>query len=348
MSKNPGITLETQRLIIREFKKDDWRAAHEYGSDPEVVQFVPFGPNTEKDTRDFINRIIDQQKTQPRILYTLALVNKSEDRLIGSCELRITGPTEKTAEIGYVLNRQYWQQGYMTEAARAIIAFGFQQLGLHRIFATCYPVNTGSYGVMEKIGMHREGYLREYKLVKGAWRDCLLYSILETEFQNPLANAASTCHANPIEYLADPPDGWALVQPLWEKLRDHHTASSQYFKDYFSGVTWESRKKKLQDKTQDGLLHLNLAQDSRTGSYIAYCITSLDSEKQGEIESIFVERDYRKSGIGDALMTRALAWLDSVGAEKRAVSVAEGNENAFGFYRRYNLYPRLTILEQKQ
>lgn len=350
MSKNPGITLQTPRLIIREFKKDDWQAAHEYGSDPEVVQYVPFGPNTEKDTKDFVKKVLDDQKKQPRLSYTLVLVTRSDNRLIGSCELRITSPAEKSGEIGYVLHRNYWGQGYMTEAAREMIAFGFQQLNLHRIYATCYPVNTGSYRVMEKIGMQREGYLREYKLIKGTWRDCLLYSILEKEFRNQVANSQlpRSVAENKIEYLQNPQDSWSLIQPLWEKLRDHHAANSQYFKDYFSGVTFDARKKRLLDKTQAGLLHFGLAKDSQTGSFIGYCITSLNTEKEGEIESIFVERDYRLSGVGDGLMTRAVAWLDSVGAEKRIVSVAEGNENAFGFYRRYDFYPRLTILEQKR
>ena len=66
----------------------------------------------------------------------------------------------KEGEIGYILNRRYWNQGYMTEAARKVVSFGFEQLGLHRIIATCDPANIGSYRVMEKIGMQREGLFK--------------------------------------------------------------------------------------------------------------------------------------------------------------------------------------------
>jgi [ribosomal protein S5]-alanine N-acetyltransferase len=179
MSKNSPVILETARLLIREFKKDDWRAAHEYGSDPDVVKYVLFGPNTEKDTRNFVQKVIECQKVQPRVLFSLALEVKTTNQMIGSCEIKITDAPNQTGEIGYILNRNYWNQGYISEAARAVVSFGFEKLRLHRIYATCDPANTGSYRVMEKIGMKREGYLRECKLIKGSWRDCLIYSILE-------------------------------------------------------------------------------------------------------------------------------------------------------------------------
>jgi len=73
--------------------------------------------------------------------------------------------------LGYLLNRKYWNQGYITEATRKVIAFGFEQLGLHRIIASCDPANIGSYRVMEKIGMQREGYLAGRENVQGVWRD---------------------------------------------------------------------------------------------------------------------------------------------------------------------------------
>jgi len=72
---------------------------------------------------------------------------------------------------------------YATEAARALLTFGFGQLRLHRIFATCDPANTASARVLEKIGMQREGLLREHEWVKGRWRDSFLYAILDHEWK---------------------------------------------------------------------------------------------------------------------------------------------------------------------
>ena len=125
--------------------------------------------------------MLSRQKEQPRIVYTFALVRREDNKLIGSCGITIRSEPNKEAEMGYILNKSHWNQGYTTEAANRLMRFGFQQLGLHRIYATCDPANVASFKVMEKIGMKREGLLRQHKLEKGKWRDSLLYSILEQE-----------------------------------------------------------------------------------------------------------------------------------------------------------------------
>ena len=81
----------------------------------------------------------------------------------------------------YVLNRNFWNKGYVTEAVKRVIDFGFSELGLHRIYATLAPENVTSVRVLEKAGMRREGHLREHKYIKGEWRDSLLYAIFESE-----------------------------------------------------------------------------------------------------------------------------------------------------------------------
>jgi RimJ/RimL family protein N-acetyltransferase len=177
------MTLETERLILREFQETDFEAVHEYGSDPEVVRYLEWGPNTEHDTRNYLQSQIAQQDQQARRVYGLALVLKTSGGLIGACGIHIARPEHKEAFIGYVLNKNYWNQGYITEAARRVVQFGFENLGLHRIYATCDPANVASARVMEKVGMKREGQLREHKLAKGRWRDSLLYAILEQEYR---------------------------------------------------------------------------------------------------------------------------------------------------------------------
>ncbi len=74
----------------------------------------------------------------------------------------------------------------------------------------------------------------------------------------------------------------------------------------------------------------------------------LSQEKTGEIESIFVEEGYRSRGIGSALVERALAWLDTNDSVRNRVSIADGNEAAFSFYKKFGFYPRMTVLEQKK
>jgi len=183
MEKKNSLILLTRRIRLRELREEDWQAMHEYASDPQVVEYLPFGPNEEKDTRDYLQKEIANQIAEPRMAYCLAIIQRNEDRLIGTCRITITSPENQEGEIGYTLNRQYWGHGYMTEAAQKVITFGFKKLGLHRIFATCDYRNTRSYRVMEKVGMQKEGLLRGYKFFKGIRHDCFIYSILKPDWQ---------------------------------------------------------------------------------------------------------------------------------------------------------------------
>jgi RimJ/RimL family protein N-acetyltransferase len=158
---------------------------HEYASDPQVVRFMSWGPNTEEETREFIQKSIDYQKEIPRVNYSLAVVLRDGNRLIGSCGIYESNIQNREGWIGYCLNRQFWGQGYATEAARALLEFGFTHLNLHRIFALCDTANTASAHVMEKIGMQYEGRFRENLQCRGAWRDSLLYAILDREWKTP-------------------------------------------------------------------------------------------------------------------------------------------------------------------
>jgi [ribosomal protein S5]-alanine N-acetyltransferase len=351
MQESESLLLQTERLILREFREEDWQAVHEYGSDPETVKYMIFGPNTEEDTKAFIQRELGHQKEMPRSVYNFALINRNTCRLIGACAMMIRNAENKEGEIGYILNRSYWNQGYMSEAAARVISFGFERLGLHRIFATCDPANTGSYRVMEKNGMQREGYLREYRRFKGVWRDFLMYSILEKEWSerkhDSLTKTASES-AKVFEYREGDQKDLELIRPLWEKLKEHHMAVSMYRKDYYSNFKFEIRKEKLLEKSRDGALYIDLVSALSKKEFIGYCVTSIDAQKQGEIESIYVEKEYRGASIGDNLMKRALSWLESRAAGERVLRVAEGNEAVFAFYRRYAFYPRTTILEQRE
>ena len=164
-----NLTLITGPLVLREFTKGDWQAVHEYASDPEVVRYMDWGPNAEKETRDFIRRAMASYEKDPRREYQFAVTLEKENRLIGSCGLCVSNPDHQEAWIGYCFNRHSWGKGYATEAARRLVAFGFDELKLHRIFATCDPQNKGSVRVLEKAGMRREGLLHEHKRVKGRW-----------------------------------------------------------------------------------------------------------------------------------------------------------------------------------
>jgi RimJ/RimL family protein N-acetyltransferase len=107
--------------------------------------------------------------------FTLAVATL-EGELIGVANLAITGEPS-TGELGYVLSRESWGHGYATEVARRLINFGFDDLGLRRITATCHPDNLASARVLEKSGMHPDGIIRDHRQVLGEWRDSRLFAI---------------------------------------------------------------------------------------------------------------------------------------------------------------------------
>jgi RimJ/RimL family protein N-acetyltransferase len=121
------------------------------------------------------------QSSKPRTHYELAVTLRKTGELIGGCGIEKRA-AHKEGIIGYVLNKAYWGQGYGTEVARAMVAFGFTRLALHRITAICDPSNVGSNRVLKKAGMTLEGHLREDFPIRGKWHDSMVYGILEREW----------------------------------------------------------------------------------------------------------------------------------------------------------------------
>jgi ribosomal-protein-alanine N-acetyltransferase len=173
--------INTKRLKLRNITQKDFQAVHEYASDPETVKYMPFGPNTEEETQEFINRNLKQQQEQPRTDYGFGIILKHEDRLIGACGMH--GVTENQASIGYILNRRYWSHGYATETVKALVDYLFSELGVHRVYASCDPRNHASIRVLEKVGMRLEGKLRENVIIRGEYRDSLIFGILVNEWK---------------------------------------------------------------------------------------------------------------------------------------------------------------------
>jgi ribosomal-protein-alanine N-acetyltransferase len=168
------MTITTDRLLLRPFRASDVAAVHAYASDPAVVRFMDWGPNTMAETRAYVDRIL----APPAGQHPFAVVRTADGMLLGGAELQMASIEHRRADMGYVLSPGAWGNGYATEAAAALLHFGFDRLGLHKLSATCDPENAGSARVLEKIGMHREGMLRDHLLIRGEWRDRLLWAAL--------------------------------------------------------------------------------------------------------------------------------------------------------------------------
>ena len=173
--------ITTARLILREFVIDDWPDVLAYQRDPRYLRFYPWADRTEAEVRDFVQMLLDQQGQQPRRKFQLAITLPDSDRLIGNCGIRRKAENDLEADIGYELAPEYWRKGYATEAALAIVEFGFRELKLHRVSSWCIADNVASSRVLERVGLRLEGRLRENEYFKGRKWDTLLYGLLASE-----------------------------------------------------------------------------------------------------------------------------------------------------------------------
>jgi [ribosomal protein S5]-alanine N-acetyltransferase len=178
----PWFPLKTERLLLRDFRPEDEAGICEYASDPEVVRFADWGPSDISIVRANLHRRLKEQESWPRDCIEVAVELRGNNRLIGTMRTTIQDHTNKTADFGYTFNRRYWNNGYATEATRALLHLTFSSLNLHRMWATCDVRNHASYRVMEKLGMRREARFQKDVLQKGEWRDSYLYAVLAEEW----------------------------------------------------------------------------------------------------------------------------------------------------------------------
>lgn len=180
--------IETERLLLREFQFQDWKQVHAYASDPKVVQYLEWGPNSKEETIKFVEGTMACARETPRRIWEFAVLLKGTQDLIGATGIRISDTDPEQAELGYCYNRDFWGAGLGTEAARALVQFGFKELNLHRIWASCDALNLGSAGVLRKTGMRQEAHLLQDRKARGHWRDSFQFAILREEWQHRLEN----------------------------------------------------------------------------------------------------------------------------------------------------------------
>lgn len=149
------LTLETERLILRNFIEEDWEALNAIMIDPEVKRYSYFATWDEAERREWFAWLVQDAHDQNRDAYNWAITLKRDGMLIGWFGIgSASNPMEEgDRSCGYALNRQFWGQGYMPEAMRAVYAYEFGTLGTQLITATCDVRNPASARVMEKCGM---------------------------------------------------------------------------------------------------------------------------------------------------------------------------------------------------
>ena len=174
--------LVTQRLALQEFEWSDLEDFHKLNSRPEVDEFNTAGISKNlAETKERLQKIIDQQSSDPRSTYTFKISLKNSNVFIGSCGIILSLDRFKLGEIHYSILPEHWGNGYATEISKALIKVGFEKFELHKVEAGVATENEKSIRVLEKSGMIREGLRKKILPIRGEWKDNYHYAIVEDD-----------------------------------------------------------------------------------------------------------------------------------------------------------------------
>ena len=170
--------IQTERLTMRPFQADDLEFVFQHFSDPQVAQYLlDEPPVTDRSQAQEIVQFYLDSVGKPYNRWVI--ISKADDQRIGTCGFHKWNKSHQRAEIGYDLSPNAWGQGYMQEAIRAAIQYGFNHMGLHRIEALVYPENTRSLHLLNKLGFKQEGTLRDYFYLDGKFYDHVILSLIK-------------------------------------------------------------------------------------------------------------------------------------------------------------------------
>lgn len=175
------IDIDTPRLYLRKARMSDANDIYEYSKDPNVARYVLWDAHRSvNESKDYIRYLIRLYRKNKPSSYVIQ--SKADNKVIGTIGFMWINAEYASAEVGYSLSRQYWNRGYMSEALEALIHYGFEKLGLNRIEGQHDIRNEASGSVMRKVGMLKEGVLRQRMRNKGQYVDVALYAILHQDW----------------------------------------------------------------------------------------------------------------------------------------------------------------------
>jgi RimJ/RimL family protein N-acetyltransferase len=174
--------LETARLRLRPVRRDgDVDDLLAVFSDPETMRYWSHLPLADRAAaRAYVAGM--EEGFAKRTLFQWVAADAETDRLMGTVTVHEWSRENRRAEVGFILGRAHWGRGYAQEAVRAVLAFGFERLGLHRFEADVHPENAGSLRLLDRLGFRREGYLRARWWVGGVPSDSVVLGLLRDEF----------------------------------------------------------------------------------------------------------------------------------------------------------------------
>ena len=170
--------IETERLILSQLQEEDLPFVTEYLQDKifsDLTSNIPY-PYTREHAEFWMK--MSRESFENNTGYTFAVRNK-EGKILGAIGLH--DREDDKAELGYWMGKPFWNKGYITEAATALIGFGFQELQLNKIYATYFLQNPASGRIMEKVGMEQEALLTQHVRKGEEYFDIMMYSVLKNK-----------------------------------------------------------------------------------------------------------------------------------------------------------------------
>ena len=170
---------ETNNLIFRKFNENDFPTLFEWHGSTENMGYRRDGVKSLAETREYMEMIISEANADVCKNFWFAVVCKSNNKIIGE---GILLDIPEKAELGWLVDKNCWGNGYGTEIGNALLKYCFQELNLRRVIAACHVENHASYKLMEKIGMRREAHFIKEKFYGNEWCDRYQYAILHEEW----------------------------------------------------------------------------------------------------------------------------------------------------------------------
>jgi len=172
--------LSGELTTLREFRPADLEDYLAITGDDRVTDWMAFDSYDRDKAAEVLAGIVERSARENRPDHMLAVTRRQDDHLIGFARIAPSGAW--AAKLGYAIHADHWGHGYATDASRVMLRFAFTTLGRHRVTAAIGPENEASIAVVKRLGFTYEGHLRDHVFTNGAWRDSLLYSLLEPEY----------------------------------------------------------------------------------------------------------------------------------------------------------------------
>ncbi|MDB4949303.1 MAG: acetyltransferase family protein [Gemmatimonadetes bacterium] len=176
------VYLLTERLRLRRFTRADLPALIGYRNDPRVARYQSWESFSADEAEAFLAAQSTLQPGTPGTWFQFAAECVDTGALVGDCALHVRGDDARQGEIGFTLAAAEQGRGYGAEMVRRVLGYAFDDLGLHRVVAVTDAENAAAAALLARVGMRREGHLRQNVWFKGRWGDEFLFAVLREEW----------------------------------------------------------------------------------------------------------------------------------------------------------------------